>query len=77
MPVTKTPTSLSICQRFSRAYLHHLVKIREGLGDTLLTLHNLTYYQHLMARLRQAIVDDNPARLQALADEAETAGRPT
>lgn len=65
------------CQRFSRAYLYHLVKIREGLGDTLLTLHNLTYYQHLMARLRQAIVDDDPARLQMLADEAETAGRPT
>ncbi len=64
------------CQQFSRAYLHHLVKIREGLGDTLLTLHNLTYYQHLMARLRQAIVDDSPERLQALADEAETAGSP-
>ena len=43
------------CSEFSRAYLHHLVKAGEILGAMLLTWHNLTYYQDLMAELRQAI----------------------
>jgi len=43
------------CQNFSRAYLHHLDKCQEILGAQLNTIHNLTYYQTLMAGLRQAI----------------------
>ncbi len=43
------------CQGFSRAYLHHLVKAKEILGATLITWHNLTFYQDLMAGLRDAI----------------------
>ena len=43
------------CTRFSRAYLHHLFKADEILGLMLLTRHNLTYYQDLMAGLRDAI----------------------
>jgi queuine tRNA-ribosyltransferase len=43
------------CQQYSRAYLHHLIKAEEILGAMLLTLHNLTYYQDLMAELRAAI----------------------
>ncbi len=43
------------CTGFSRAYLHHLVKSGEILGAMLLTRHNLTYYQDLMAALRAAI----------------------
>ena len=39
----------------SRAYLHHLFKAKEMLGPILLTLHNLHYYQELMAGLRAAI----------------------
>ena len=45
------------CQRFSRAYLHHLTRTGEILGAMLLTWHNLTFYQDLMAGLRQAIGD--------------------
>jgi len=41
--------------RFSRAYLHHLIKSGEILGAMLLTQHNLHYYQELMADLRKAI----------------------
>ncbi|MFP3945052.1 MAG: tRNA guanosine(34) transglycosylase Tgt [Alphaproteobacteria bacterium] len=41
--------------RYSRAYLHHLVKANEILGSMLLTWHNLHYYQDLMAGLREAI----------------------
>ena len=37
------------------AYLHHLDKCNEMLGARLNTIHNLTYYQDLMAGLRSAI----------------------
>lgn len=43
------------CQNFSRSYLHHLDKCKEMLGAQLNTIHNLRYYQRLMAGLRQAI----------------------
>lgn len=43
------------CQNFSRAYLYHLDKCREMLGAQLNTIHNLHYYQDLMADLRGAI----------------------
>jgi len=43
------------CRQYSRAYLHHLVRSEEVLGLMLLTQHNLTYYQDLMAGLRGAI----------------------
>ncbi len=43
------------CQDHSRAYLHHLIKSQEMLGPMLLTWHNLTYYQQLMATMRDAI----------------------
>lgn len=40
---------------YSRAYLNHLVKSGELLGQVLLSWHNVAYYQHLMARIRSAI----------------------
>jgi len=43
------------CQNFSRAYLHHLDKCKEILGCTLNTIHNLHFYQTLMAGLRKAL----------------------
>ncbi len=45
------------CRR-SRAYLRHLFQAREMLGPILLSLHNLTYYQRLLSRARQAIEND-------------------
>jgi queuine tRNA-ribosyltransferase len=41
--------------RHSRAYLRHLFLADEMLGPILLTHHNLTYYQRLLAGARQAI----------------------
>lgn len=41
---------------YSKAYLHHLVKSGELLGQVLLSWHNVAYYQSLMARLRVAII---------------------
>jgi queuine tRNA-ribosyltransferase len=43
-------------REYSRAYLHHLVRSGEILGSMLLSWHNVAYYQHLMAGMRQAIV---------------------
>ncbi len=43
------------CRNFSRAYLHHLIRCNEILGARLATIHNLHYYQQLMAGLRGAI----------------------
>jgi queuine tRNA-ribosyltransferase len=43
------------CRHFSRAYLHHLFRAGETLGGRLNTIHNLHYYQTLMAELRTAI----------------------
>jgi len=43
------------CRFYSRAYVAHLLRSEEILGAMLLTRHNLTYYQDLMAGLRGAI----------------------
>jgi len=40
------------CQNFSRAYLQHLDRCSELVGSMLNTIHNLTYYQTLMAQIR-------------------------
>ena len=53
-------------RRFSRAYVHHLVKSGEILGAMLMTQHNLWFYQRLMQDLRDAIAGQ---RLQAFASE--------
>jgi queuine tRNA-ribosyltransferase len=43
------------CKSYSRAYLHHLDRCREILGATLNSIHNLHYYQTLMAGLRRSL----------------------
>ena len=43
------------CRNFTRAYLHHLHRLGEILGARLNTIHNLFYYQTLMAEMRVAI----------------------
>lgn len=45
------------CRHFSRAYLRHLYTAGEILAAYLNTLHNVCYYQRLMAELRRAIRD--------------------
>jgi queuine tRNA-ribosyltransferase len=40
---------------YSKAYLHHLVKSEEILGQVLLSWHNLAFFQALMAAMRAAI----------------------
>ncbi len=56
------------CRRLSRAYLHHLDRVGDPLALRLLSLHNLTYYQMLLGRVRQAIRE---GRLVSLAKDFE------
>ena len=46
------------CQH-SRGYLRHLFQANEMLGPVLTSIHNLTYYQRLMAEARAAILADS------------------
>jgi queuine tRNA-ribosyltransferase len=46
-----------VCARWSRAYLHHLVRAQEILGAMLMTEHNIWFYETLMADLRAAIAE--------------------
>src|SRR4030042_5737380 len=62
-----------VCQRYSRAFLRHLMVSDELSGASLLTQHNLHFYQELKRRLRQAIVEGQPADLAA--QYRETLGR--
>ncbi len=43
------------CQKFTRAYLRHLIHAGESLGGTLLSLHNIHFFQDLMGQARQHI----------------------
>lgn len=63
------------CARFSRAYLRHLYTANELLAPRLFTLHNVTFYQRLMARLREAVTTGEAA-LASLRVEAERWMRP-
>ena len=49
------------CREHTRGYLHYLVRIGELTGKRLLTLHNLTFMERLMTRLREAIVSGDYA----------------
>ena len=52
------------CKNYSRAYLRHLFQAREILSYHLNTIHNLHYYLHLMADIRQAIERDSFAQFR-------------
>lgn len=53
------------CRHFSRAYLHHLFRVRELLGYRLATLHNLHFMQSLMREVRSAIAENRFLALQS------------
>jgi queuine tRNA-ribosyltransferase len=50
---------------YSRAYLHHLIRVNEMLGAMLLSEINLAYYQELMAGMRAAIGEGRFAAFRA------------
>jgi queuine tRNA-ribosyltransferase len=50
--------------RHSRAYLRHLFMADEMLGPILLSIHNLTFYQRLMAEVREATTNNTLGELR-------------
>lgn len=46
------------CRNFSRATLRHFFNVGEMLGSILVSLHNLRFYQRLMARIRQVLKEN-------------------
>lgn len=59
----------SVCSRWSRAYLRHLLRVQEPSALRLLTIHNLHWMLELMGRARAAIEQGS---LGALRDEIAT-----
>jgi len=50
-------SSCPAASQYSRAYLHHLFKAQELLGQMLLSWANIAYYQELMAGIRASIAE--------------------
>jgi queuine tRNA-ribosyltransferase len=46
------------CRNFSRAYIRHLLNVREILGVRLLTIHNMHRYLEFMREMRTALAND-------------------
>ena len=46
------------CRNFSRGTIRHFFNVGEMLGPILVSLHNLRFYQRLMAKIRQALKKD-------------------
>jgi queuine tRNA-ribosyltransferase len=44
-----------VCRRYSRAYVHHLIKAGEMLGMRMCVEHNLFFYNRLMQEIRDAL----------------------
>jgi len=48
-----------VCQKYTRSYIRHLIKINELSGLTLISYHNIYFYVNLMKQIREAIKEDN------------------
>jgi queuine tRNA-ribosyltransferase len=44
------------CSRYSRAYIHHLIKSGEYYGSNLAGIHNLSFYRNIMNSMREHII---------------------
>ncbi len=52
-------TSSYASQNFTKAYLAHLINSDEILGLTLATMHNIAFYQQLVRKAREKILEGN------------------
>ncbi len=65
--------SCPACRRYSKAYIRHLLKCGEMLGQRLCVLHNLHFYNHLMEDIRNAL--DNGTFAQYKKEQEGILGR--
>ena len=54
------------CKNYTRSYIRHLIKAKEMLGMRLCVLHNLYFYNNLMAEIRSAIEENRFAEYKAM-----------
>ena len=54
-----------VCQRYSKAYIRHLLKSTEMLSQRLLVMHNLWFYNNLMSDIRKALDEGRFAEFKA------------
>ncbi len=47
------------CKNYTKAYLRHMINVGEMMGGMMLSLHNITYLNKLMADVRDAIMQDS------------------
>ncbi len=47
------------CRNYTKAYLRHMINVGEMMGGMMLSLHNITYLNNLMAQVREAILNDS------------------
>ena len=57
------------CRNFSRGFLRHMFSVEEMLGPTLVSIHNLRFFQRWMADIRAAIREDRLGQLVAPPEE--------
>lgn len=55
MDPISTECQCPTCQKYSRAYIRHLLKAKEMLGMRLCVIHNLYYFNNLMTEIRDAL----------------------
>ena len=67
--------SCPTCAVYSRAALRHLFVANEVTSVVLLTVHNLTYFLHLMREAREAIIAGRYARFRARVENARGTAR--
>ncbi len=53
------------CKNYTKAYLRHMINVNEMMGGMMLSLHNITYLNNLMARAREAILQDSFSEFRA------------
>lgn len=54
-----------VCRRYTRAYIRHLFTAKEALGLRLAVMHNLWFYNNLLAEIRQALEEGSFASYHA------------
>ena len=54
-----------VCRTYSRAYVRHLLKAGEMLGQRLTVMHNLYFYNNLMVEIRKALDENRFAEFRA------------
>ena len=47
------------CKNYTKAYIRHLINVKESFGARLLSIHNINYLTNLMKEIRESIKNDN------------------